>query len=46
MMGVVLPLDVILTLIYQKTRNAGIVMIVHFDITFPLFIASLIDEVD
>lgn len=39
--GVVLPLGIILTAIYLKTRSLIFVIIVHFFIDFPLFIISI-----
>ena len=41
-LGVVLPLGILLTIIYLKTRNLLFVIIVHLLIDFPLFVTSLL----
>lgn len=45
-LGVVLPLGVLLTIIYLRTRSLLYVTIVHLMIDFPLFIASIISQMD
>lgn len=45
-LGVVLPLGVLLTIIYLRTRSLIYVTIVHLMIDFPLFIASIISQMD
>jgi membrane protease YdiL (CAAX protease family) len=45
-LGVVLPLGIVLTIIYLKTRNLLFVIIVHLVIDFPLFISSLINQLN
>lgn len=42
--GVVLPLGLILTFIYLKTRSLFFVIIVHFVIDSPLFVTSIINQ--
>ena len=43
-LGVVMPLGVLVTIIYLKTRSLLFVIIVHLVIDFPLFITSLINQ--
>ena len=43
-LGVVLPLGIILTIIYLKTRNLLFVILVHFMIDFPLFVNALLEH--
>jgi membrane protease YdiL (CAAX protease family) len=42
-LGVVLPLGILLTIIYLKTRSLVFIIIVHLLIDFPLFVTSLIN---
>lgn len=43
-LGVVMPLGILVTIIYLKTRSLLFVIIVHLMIDFPLFISSLINQ--
>lgn len=43
-LGVVLPLGMLLTIIYLKTRSLLFVIIVHILIDLPLFVTSLINQ--
>ncbi len=43
-LGVVIPLGLLITIIYLKTRSLLFVIIVHLVIDFPLFITSLINQ--
>jgi len=43
-LGVVMPLGVLVTIIYLKTRSLLFVIIVHLVIDLPLFITSLINQ--
>lgn len=43
-LGVVMPLGILLTIIYLKTRSLLFITIVHLVIDFPIFIASLMNQ--
>ena len=43
-LGVVLPLGILFTIIYLKTKSLLFVIIVHLVIDFPLFVTSLINQ--
>jgi membrane protease YdiL (CAAX protease family) len=43
-LGVVLPLGILLTIIYLKTRSLLFLIIVHLVIDLPLFVTSLINQ--
>lgn len=45
-LGVVLPLGILLTIIYLKTRNLLFIIIVHLVIDFPLFVSALINQMN
>lgn len=45
-MCIVLPLGILLTIIYLKTKNLLFIILVHLTIDFPLFVSSLINQIN